>query len=190
MYNWKPKKNGIDQFTQYMRHQDDYFHRIKLANIRNRKNKFMFPTIPRKPHTSYQNQRSPKHMKNQLSSSLEKDYNLSKDNAYLGSKLVQISMRPKKPLNNYFIEMTEKRLKFNNAIRNLEKERLERENMFFLNRLINTQSIINHKKLEKEFNETRTATLHLKKIEPLNTIENDKDDGYKKTEGQRANTNY
>ena len=47
-----------------------------------------------------------------------------------------------------------------------------------------------HKKLEKDFNETRTATLHLKKIEPLNTCENDRDDGYKKTEGQRANTNY
>lgn len=180
MYNWKPKKNGIDQFTQYMRYQNDFFHKQKLTNIRKRNNKFIFPAIV-KPKTSQQNRTSPNHSHNVIASSLDKHYNISKENAYLGNKLIQISTRPKQPLNDYFLMMSEKRLKFNNAVRTMEKERVNRENMFYMNRLMNTQSIINHKKLDKEFNETRSMTMHLRKIEPMSSIDTEKDEYYSKT---------
>ena len=54
MYQWKPKRDGTDIVRQYIRHQDDYFHNTKLNVIRNRKNKFLFPKLPKKPSTSFQ----------------------------------------------------------------------------------------------------------------------------------------
>ena len=180
MYNWKPKKNGIEPFTQYMRYQDDFFHKQKLINIRKRSNKFIFPSIV-KPKTSYQSKKSPNHSHNVIASSLDKNYNISKDNAYLGNKLIQISTRPKQPLNDYFLMMSEKRIKFNQFVRTMEKERVNRENLFFKSRLMNTPSIINHKKLDKEFSETRSMTMHLRKIEPMSSIDGEKEEFYSKT---------
>ena len=116
-----------------------------------------------------------------IASSLDKNYNISKDNAYLGNKLIQISTRPKQPLNDYFLMMSEKRIKFNQFVRTMEKERVHRESLFFKSRLMNTPSIINHKKLDKEFSETRSMTMHLRKIEPMSSIDGEKEECYSKT---------
>ena len=170
MYQWKPKKDGTDIVKQYIRHQDDYFHHSKLNLIRNRKNRFLFPQLPKKPSTSYQHYRK-EQLKTKpylLTMTLDKTYYINRDNAYLSSRLSQISSRPKQPWNSYFFYISDKRIRFNNTVRELEQKRIRSENNAFFSRLTTVPSIINRKKMESDYHFSKLASEHLRKIERIN----------------------
>ena len=50
MNTWRPKKNGVNETTQFMKYQNDFFHNAKMTMIKRRKNQFVFPLIA-KPQT-------------------------------------------------------------------------------------------------------------------------------------------
>lgn len=170
MYQWKPKRDGTDIVRQYIRHQDDYFHNTKLNVIRNRKNKFLFPKLPKKPSTSFQQFRKEetKTKPYLLTMTLDKTYYINRDNAYLGNRLNQISTRQRQPLNTYFMTLTDKRIRFNNSVRQIQQKRIKEENNEFFSRLITVPSIINRKKFENDYNLSKIAAMHLRKIERNN----------------------
>ena len=176
MYQWKPKRDGTDIVKQYIRHQDDYFHNTKLSVIKNRKNKFLFPKLPKKPSTSFQQYRK-EEIKTKpylITMTLDKTYYINRDNAYLGNRLHQISSRPKQPLNTYFMTLTDKRIRFNNSVREIQQKRIQQENNEFFSRLTTIPSIINRKKFENDYNLSKLAAMHLRKIERNNTTANTK----------------
>ena len=139
MNTWRPKKNGVNETTQFMRYQNDFFHNAKMTMIKRRKNQFVFPLIA-KPQTSYQTSRNS-----------------------------MISKRPLKPLNTCFLDLSSKQNQIRKVIRSSTKDKINQENMLYVNRLMHTQSIINHRSLEKDFISNRNASRNLKKIEPLIT---------------------
>lgn len=174
MYQWKPKKDGTNIVLQYIRHQDDYFHNSKLNLIRSRKNRFLFPKLPKKPSTSYQQYRK-EQLKTKpylLTMTLDKTYYINRDNAYLSNRLNQISTRPKQPWNTYFFYISDKRIKFNNTVRELEQKRIKQENNAFFSRLTTVPSIINRKKMENDYHFSKLASEHLRKIERININNN------------------
>ena len=154
MNTWRPKKNGVNDTTQFMRYQNDFFHNVKMSMIKRRKNQFVFPLIS-KPQTSYQTSRT--------------SFKIEKDNSYLNHKLRMISKRLLKPLNIFFLDLSSKQNQIRKVIRASTKEKINEENMLYVNRLMHTQSIINHRSLEKDFISNRNASRNLKKIEPLIT---------------------
>ena len=139
MNTWRPKKNGVNETTQFMKYQNDFFHNAKMTMIKRRKNQFVFPLIA-KPQTSYQTYRNS-----------------------------MISKRPRKPLNTFFLDLSSKQNQIRKVIRSSTKDKINQENMLYVNRLMHTQSIINHRSLEKDFISNRNASRNLKKIEPLIT---------------------
>lgn len=139
MNTWRPKKNGVNETTQFMRYQNDFFHNAKMTMIKRRKNQFVFPLIA-KLQTSYQTSRNS-----------------------------MISKRPLKPLNTFFLDLSSKQNQIRKVIRSSTKDKINQENMLYVNRLMHTQSIINHRSLEKDFISNRNASRNLKKIEPLIT---------------------
>lgn len=154
MNTWRPKKNGVNETTQFMRYQNDFFHNAKMTMIKRRKNQFVFPLIA-KPQTSYQTSRN--------------SFKIEKDNSYLSNKLRMISKRLLKPLNTFFLDLSSKQNQIRKVIRSSTKDKINQENMLYVNRLMHTQSIINHRSLEKDFISNRNASRNLKKIEPLIT---------------------
>ena len=36
MNTWRPKKNGVNETTQFMRYQNDFFHNVKMTMIHGR----------------------------------------------------------------------------------------------------------------------------------------------------------
>lgn len=125
-----------------------------MSMIKRRKNQFVFPLIA-KPQTSYQTSRT--------------SFKIEKDNSYLSHKLRMISKRPLKPLKTFSLDLSSKQNQIRKVIRASTKEKINQENMLYVNRLMHTQSIINHRSLEKDFISNRNASRNLKKIEPLIT---------------------
>ena len=105
-------------------------------------------------------------MNNQTS---RNSFKIEKDNSYLSNKLRMISKRPLKPLNTFFLDLSSKQNQIRKVIRSSTKDKINQENMLYVNRLMHTQSIINHRSLEKDFISNRNTSRNLKKIEPLIT---------------------
>jgi hypothetical protein len=64
--------------------------------------------------------------------------------------------------------LTDKRIRFNNSVRQIQQKRIKEENNEFFSRLITIPSIINRKKFENDYNLSKLAAMHLRKIERNN----------------------
>ena len=152
--------DGANYFQHFLKYQNDYFHSLNLRKIRNRKNQFIFHR-PSKSQVFHIQKKKPME-------TVDNFYFKTKNNQYLGDKLLKISTRKQPTYGTDLFTLIEKKKKFNDSIRNLQMKKIKEDNMLFRNRLMNTQCNYSHKDLEKEFRTTKLLAKHLKKIHPLN----------------------
>ncbi|MCQ2817679.1 MAG: hypothetical protein MJ252_10480 [archaeon] len=93
-------------------------------------------------------------------------FKIKKDNEVLAYKLKRISEKEAKPkMNNGFLDVDAKKKVFNNKLRRIEKENIERENGLFNKRLNGVKSCFSVKKWDKEyFTDHQRMLKKLKKI--------------------------
>lgn len=160
MISPKQIPDGGNYFQHFLQYQNDYFHSLNLHKIRNRKNQFIF-------HKPSKSQVFPIQKKKPMET-VDNFYFKTKNNQYLGDKLLKISTRKQPTYGTDLFTLIEKKKKFNESIRNLQMKKIQEDNMLFRNRLMNTQCNYSHKDLENEFRTTKLLSRHLKKIRPLN----------------------
>ena len=104
----------------------------------------------------------------------ERNYFIQKDNERLVSKIKQIAFRPNKLLepNIGILKYRKKKEKNLKSVRKLYKKSLDESNSFFKNKLSQSKSYINNKKIFEDYKMTRKAYNNLRKIFPLNNIDN------------------
>ena len=114
--------DGGNYFQHYLQYQNDYFHSLNLHKIRNRKNQFIF-------HKPSKSQVFPIQKKKQMET-VDNFYFKTKNNQYLGDKLLKISTRKQPTYGTDLFTLIEKKKKFNESIRSLQMKKLHLKNSF------------------------------------------------------------
>lgn len=146
----------LDKNAIFLRNQDLNLHHSKMFEIRKRKNNYL--------NTSKGFERQTR-----LSKQLpEVKYSVSRDNHYLNWKIKAISTRNNMTLakNNMFVNFINKNKVAQKGINALKKKNLHELNTKYYSRLTTTNSVIDNKKIEEDFRDTRKVYKYLRRIQP------------------------
>lgn len=145
----------LDKNAIFLRNQELNLHHGKLFSIQTRKNKYI-NTEPKVNRLSRNNKYT------------ELQYSISKDNSYLGEKLQKISLRSNKSLicNTQYNSFIKKKNIASLAINDLNVKLQNEFVKSYRKRIVNVPSVVDNKKINKDFQVTRSVYKHLRKIQP------------------------